>query len=112
MKRFIEISSDDFFNVISAAVRAHMDCDAEIWYDEPLDVSIPAGIGSQPYSKEETRNGYILKQDEDWAIDIMTIPDNEWDPKGIEMIATKVWKVGNDFIDWCDNRDMKIIITK
>jgi len=111
-RRFIKISKHDFFTVISAAVRAHMDGDARIWYDEPSDVSIPAAIGAEPLEASKNKDGFILKQDVDWAIDIMTIKDEDWKEKGPDMIGKKVWEVGNQFLQWCDDRGMEIIITE
>jgi len=110
-KRFIEIGFNDFYHVVDCAVRAHQSEDAVIWYDDPIDNNKPAGIGSQPASECKATNGFVVKANPDWAMDLAVCAKSggKWQ----EMIGTKVYEVGMAFIEWCEKENnMVIIVTK
>jgi len=109
--RYIEIGFDDFYNVVDCAVRIHQHDDAVIWYDDPSDNDKPAGIGSLPASEYTSTNGFVVKQDADWAIDLFQCEKRggKWQ----DMIGTKVYEVGLSFIEWCrKENNMVIVVTK
>jgi hypothetical protein len=104
--RFIEIAFKDFYDVVDTAVHAHQSEDVVIWFDDPISNGLPAAIGTNLASESKAVNGFLVKANPDWAIDLHQNKGNKWK----KMIGEKVFEIGKAFTEWCLKENQMIII--